>query len=166
MRCFLSSLLLLTWSSMLWSQPSIILEHQFDQTDLTPYCHILQIPDTTARPQEIARLDHESNFENLLIKYPRFPHAKCSYWLTFSIENNSAFQRVFLIAANYGLYDIRLYQRSGDSLALLEATGYGAHRKPEWDDLFYTFEINTGKTGTENRYYLLLWQIQPPIVLL
>jgi len=156
MRTILLSALFFLFSAPLVAQSALIFNNQSKQADLAPYCRVLQIPDSTARPQEIAKLNPDKDFENLLEKYPRFPHSKCSYWLTFSIENRSTFQRAFLIAANTCLYDIRLYKASGDSLILLEAGGYGAKTKPTWDDIFYTFEIKTEKIGTETRYYLFV----------
>ena len=156
MRTLLLSSLFFLFSAPLWGQRALIFDKQFEQADLAPYCRVLQIPDSTARPQEIAKLNPETDFENLLDKYPRFPHTKCSYWLTFSIENSYAIQRAFLIAANSCLYDIRLYQKSGDSLILLEAGGYGVKTKPPWDAIFYTFEIIPGKVGSAVRYYLFV----------
>lgn len=159
--CLLVSLFLVL-AVTLRSQQVLFVDDYFEQADLAPYCRVLKIPDSTAKPNKIVKLNVERDFAPSPISGLSFGFEIASYWVTFEVENKSEKAMEWqLVIPNPNLYTLQLYQKKEDSLLLQASTGLHSPMPPVKMLQFYHFPIrlagrehgrfyiftNTGRTG-------------------
>jgi signal transduction histidine kinase len=159
----ISVLLFCLWAyfPILLGQSPIVLPFDFKSQQISREVRMRVIGDSSCLPGEIAKLNPLTDFEPVPSKGLVFPYRKCSYWLRFQVQNKSQFNHFFLEVANVSIYDIRLFQKKGDTLLLIGEGGYKIKKTPKRSAILYNFELflpqdslselylfaNNGRTG-------------------
>ncbi len=154
MRFCLFCLLLLSLTSVLRGQPVLVLDEGFEECDLAPFCRVLKILDSTARPGAIAQIDPEQDFAPAPRNGLNFGFELASYWVTFAVENQSEKPGEWhLDIPNPNLSILHLYRKTEGGLLLQTSTGLLAPAPPLGMAYFYHFPIRLAG-GERARFYL------------